>query len=233
MIKLVIRTSKLSGGYDKKQIIFDVDFIAANQITAVVGANGSGKSTLLKSICGLCDVHSGSITLHDKNIVDTNTHEITGLGISYMSQTDNVFSELSVHENLVIANMPSTPDADYIFDNFPDLKPLYCHKARQLSGGQRQLLAMAMTLSKKPQVMLFDEPTANLSPKNAKAVLEKIKEMQRLLGNCTILVEQNVKAALEICDRCYLLAGGRVAYEGDPQKLLSDPDLAKKYLGVM
>lgn len=225
-------TRRVSGGYGKNRVLFDVDFVAKNEITAVIGANGSGKSTLLRSMCSLCDVYSGQILLHDHNITNTPTHKITNLGISYMQQTNNVFSELSVYENLVIANMPDDPNPECISDVFPDLALLQRRKARQLSGGQRQLLAMAMALAKKPKVMLFDEPTANLSPKNAGIVLQKVKEMQHRLGNCVIIVEQNVQAALDLCDKCYLLSGGKVTYHGDPQKLLADPALLQKYLGV-
>ena len=229
---MTIDVKNLCSGYDKKQILHDVSFSADNNITVVVGSNGSGKSTLLKSIYGLCDIFSGSIYLHQQEITDIPTFKMQSLGVTYMAQNNNVFADLSVYENLVIGNLPNSPDLEYVFDFFPTLKEILNLDARQLSGGQRQLLAMAMTISKRPDVMLFDEPTANLSPKNAEMVLDKIKEIQKKMDNCVILVEQNIKNALSICDACYLFTNGKVAYNGTPQKLLSDPDLASNYLGI-
>ena len=229
---LVISVKNLYSGYDKKQILHGIDFEAKNEITAIVGSNGSGKSTLLKSIYGLCDVFSGSICVGDNTITDTPTFAMQSLGIQYMAQISNVFSELTVWENLVIAGIPNSPDTKYLFDFFPTLQDTTAVKAGLLSGGQRQLLAMAMAISKRPRVMLFDEPTANLSPKNADMVLAKIKEIQENLNNCIILVEQNVKNALNISDTCYLFASGSIVYSGSPKKLLSDPNLTSKYLGV-
>lgn len=228
----MISATGLSCGYGKNQVLFDVDFVAGSKVTAIIGANGSGKSTLLKAVCSLCDIYSGTIRYNDKDITKAQTHHISKMGISYMPQTCNVFYDLSIYDNLAVASMPGRPNLDGVFELFPDLARYKGTRAANLSGGQRQMLAMAMAYSKRPQVMLYDEPTANLSPKNAKMVLDKIKQLQQVRGNCTVLVEQNVTSALEISDNVYLFAGGRVVYEGSPQRLLSDPDLAKKYLGL-
>ncbi len=227
-----ITIQSLHSGYGKNQILHGVDFAAGDELTVIVGSNGSGKSTMLKSIFGLCDITSGRIMLEERDITGMSTHRITKTGISYMSQTNNVFYDLSIRENLVIASLPDEPPLEDLFELFPALRPSMSKKARDLSGGQRQMLAIAMTLTKKPRVILFDEPTANLSPKNATLVLEKIKEIQRKLGNCIILVEQNVKNALGACDTCYLFSSGNIIYHGEPASLLADEELAKKYLGV-
>ncbi len=229
---MAISIKSLSCGYGKNHVIHDVDFVAENQITAIIGANGSGKSTLLKSICGLCDIYGGEINLGKKSITGLATHKVIHLGVSYMAQRDNVFSDLSIHENLIVSNSLDALNLDDIFDMFPALYRHKKKKANDLSGGLRQLLAMAMIITKNPGVILFDEPTANLSPKNSKMILDKIRQIQKRLGNCVILVEQNVHSALECCDKVYLLAGGRVVYSGGPQKLLSDSELGKKYLGI-
>ena len=229
----MIRTQNLCSGYDKHTIIHDVYFEARDDcLTAIVGANGSGKSTLLKSVCGLCTVHSGHISYGAKDITGTPTHRLSELGISYMSQVHNVFADLSVHENIVIAASPDKPELDRIFGIFPMLEKFKTTKASRLSGGQRQLLAMAMMITKSPRAMLYDEPTAGLSPRNAQVILDKIRQVQQTLGCCCILVEQNVRAALAIADYCYLLAGGRVRWSGNPGDLLGDRDLASKYLGI-
>ena len=223
--------TNLSCGYGKSQILYDVDFEASEgTITGIIGANGSGKSTLLKSMFGLCDVMSGRITTFGRDITRTPAYAMRGQGISYMAQRQNVFAELSLRENLVVA--ANGESHDHILDSFSEIKPFYHSKAKTLSGGQRQLLAMAMTLLGAPSVMLFDEPTAALSPKNSQIILEKIKQINTEAKNCTILVEQNVRRALEFCDYVYLLASGKVAYFGRPQALLDDEDLAAKYLGV-
>lgn len=228
----MITTSMLCSGYDKKQILFDVDFTAGDELTVIVGSNGSGKSTLLKSVFGLCNIYSGSISLDGQDITNIPTHKITDLGISYMPQINNVFSDLTITENLILGDIHKKPNLKYLFNFFPILESYQNKKAKNLSGGERQLLAMAMALAKNPKVILFDEPTANLSPKNSIIVLEKIKEIQAELKNCVIMVEQNVKHALNLCDQCYLFSSGNIIYNGNPQDLLNDKDLAQKYLGV-
>ncbi len=173
-------------------------------------------------------MYGGTIRIGKRDITKVPTHKIIHLGVSYMAQTNNVFPNLSIRENLVASG--SDPDA--AFKLFPALRAHKKKKASQLSGGLRQLLAMAMIVSKRPRVILFDEPTASLSPKNAHAILENIRSIQKKLDNCIILVEQNVHGALEYSDKVYLMASGAVVYSGDPKKLSSDSDLGKKYLGL-
>ena len=228
----VICIESLYSGYGKHEILHDINFEAGNEVTGIVGSNGSGKSTLIKSICGLCDIRSGRIALNGTDITGRPTHSIMRNDIAYMPQTNNVFSDLSVLDNLRIANMPDAPDWDRIYGFFPTLRDTLHKKAGEFSGGQRQMLAMAMCISRNPGIILFDEPTASLSPAASGAVLEKIKEIQAGMGNCVVLVEQNVRGGLAISDRCYLLAGGRKVFEGTPEDLLSDKDFNSKFLGV-
>ena len=218
-------------GYGKNQVLHGVDFTAETaHLTAIVGSNGSGKSTLLKSLFGLCDVKSGSIHALGRDITHIHTYDILKYGISYMAQRKNVFQDLTLRENLaVVAGRNNSEDA---MKDFPELIPFLDRKAITLSGGQRQLLAMAMVLVNKPRIMLFDEPTAALSPKNATIIIDKIKELNASNDKCVILVEQNVKQALANCDKVYLLASGNVVYSGNPETLLHDEDLASKYLGM-
>lgn len=228
----VISIKSLSAGYGKIHILFDVDFEARNEITVIVGANGSGKSTLLKSMFGLCDVFSGTVRHGSKDITGIPTHHMHKHHISYMAQRRNIFAELTVRENLAISNLDNVTDTVSVFELFPELETFQGRKAGTLSGGQRQLLAMAMAIITKPKVLLFDEPTAALSPKNSKYILDRIDHIRKEQNICIILVEQNVKRALNFCDKVYLLASGSVIYSGPPGPLLADKDLAKKYLGV-
>ena len=234
----IIHVNQLNSGYANSHVLFGVDFEAKEkEITIVVGPNGSGKSTLLKSIFGLCAVYSGKISYRGKTITGLAPHEVARKQIAYLPQVDNVFSNLSIKENLTMASytLDSKTYAKRIpeiFDTFPALKKYEKTKADSLSGGERQMLAMAMALIRQPKVMLFDEPTASLSPKLADEVLSKIKQLRDDFGITIILVEQNVKRALKIGDYVYLFANGKGVFQGKPEELLAHPELSKLYLGI-
>ncbi len=235
---LVIDVSDLNSGYVNSHILFGVDFEAkTKEITVIIGPNGSGKSTLLKSIFGLCDVYSGQIRYNNEEITKMAPHQIARKKIAYLPQTNNVFANLSIKENLFMASY--TLDSKVqperfseIFETFPILKKYEKSKASTLSGGQRQMLAMAMALVCLPKVMLFDEPTASLSPKLADEVLSKIKQIRDDFGITVIMVEQNVKRALKMSDYVYLLANGKGVFKGSSEEILSHRQLGKLYLGI-
>ena len=237
-INSIIHVSELNAGYSNSHILFGVDFEAKeNQITIIVGPNGSGKSTLLKSIFGLCSIYSGDITYSGDKISGLAPHDIARKKIAYLPQVDNVFSGLTIKENLLMASY-TLNSAEFthrlpgIYETFPVLKKYEKTKAESLSGGERQMLAMAMALIRQPKVMLFDEPTASLSPKLADEVLTKIKQLRDEFGITIILVEQNVKRALKIGDHVFLYANGKGVFAGKPDELLDHPELSKLYLGV-
>lgn len=238
-INSVISVNQLNSGYVNSHILFEVDFEAKEkEITIIVGPNGSGKSTLLKSIFGLCDVYSGEISYNKEKITGLAPHEIARKKIAYLPQINNVFSNLTIKENLSMASytLDSKTQSERlpeIFETFPILKKYEKSKADTLSGGEKQMLAMAMALIRQPKVMLFDEPTASLSPKLAGEVLSKIKQIRDEFGITVILVEQNVKRALKIGDYVYLLANGKGVFKGNSDELLSHPELGKLYLGII
>ncbi len=235
---VIIKVDDLNSGYGTSHVLFGVDFEAKNkEITIVVGPNGSGKSTLLKTIFGLCVIYSGKITFYNDTISGLMPHQVARRGIAYLPQLKNIFANLTIRENLSMASY--TLDSKIIsermpeiFDTFPILKKYENTKADTLSGGERQMLAMGMALIRRPKVMLFDEPTANLSPKLASEVLSKIDHMRNEFGITVILVEQNVKRALKLGDFVYLLANGKLVFKGKPNDLLQQPELSKLYLGV-
>lgn len=237
-IDSIINVSNLNSGYVNSHILFGVDFEAKEkEITVIVGPNGSGKSTLLKSIFGLCDVYSGEISYLGNKITRLAPHEVARKKITYLSQVNNVFSNLTIKENLTMASYTldsktQSSRLPEIFETFPILKKYEKSKADTLSGGERQMLAMAMALIRQPKVMLFDEPTASLSPKLADEVLSKIKQMRDDFGITVILVEQNVKRALKMGDYVYLLANGKGVFKGKAEELLAHPELSKLYLGL-
>jgi len=228
----------VNAGYGKFHILFDVSAsIEAKKVTVIVGPNGSGKSTLLKTIFGLTTVYSGSITFEGEEITGLPPHQVARRGIAYLPQVNNVFLNLTVRENLLmssytLAKHEAQARIQEVLKYFPVLKQFYSRKASTLSGGERQLLAMAMALIRRPKMMLFDEPTANLSPKMALQVLDEIVKLKENHGITIALVEQNARRALERGDKALLLVGGKVAFEGEPASLLSDPELARTYLGV-
>ena len=234
----MITIEKLNAGYGRLHILFDIDMhIGEKLITVVVGPNGSGKSTLLKSVFGIAKIYSGSIKFNGEEITGLAPHQIARKGIAYLPQTDNVFANLTVRENLMMASYTLEKEVakeriDNVIEFFPVLKEYLNRKSGTLSGGERQMLAMAMALIREPTLMMFDEPTGNLSPKLAMEVLAKIKQLRDELGITIVLVEQNAKRALELGDKAYLLVSGRVSFEGHPRELLEHAELSKLYLGV-
>jgi branched-chain amino acid transport system ATP-binding protein len=232
----LLTIEKLNAGYKTLQILFDVTITAPrNLLTVVVGPNGSGKSTLLKTVFGLTKIYSGKVFLDGLDITGLPPHKVAEKGIAYLPQVDNVFSNLTVYENLLIAGYGLKRDEDAVTDvleMFPHLKTYRNRKAAEMSGGERQMLAIAMALIRKPKLMLFDEPTGNLSPKMATQILKVIKELRDSHGKTIILAEQNAKKALEIGDKAVLLVSGRPVYEGDSQTLLQHEELGKLYLGI-
>ncbi|MEM1948579.1 MAG: ABC transporter ATP-binding protein [Candidatus Caldarchaeum sp.] len=229
-------TENLSSGYKKLQVLFDVTVtVPSNRLTVVVGPNGSGKSTLLKSIFGLTKIYSGRIMVDGANITGLPPHQVAAHGISYVPQVDNIFANLTVWENLVIAThglKVGESQLDEVMELFPHLKDYRNKKAALMSGGERQMLAIAMSLLRKPKIMLFDEPTANLSPKMATAIFNIIKDLRDRFGKTVILAEQNAKKALEIGDQAILLVSGRTAFQGEASVLLNHQELGQLYLGI-
>jgi branched-chain amino acid transport system ATP-binding protein len=234
---LSISTVNLSSGYGKLRVLFDINIsIPQNSVTAIVGPNGAGKTTLLNSIYGLADVFEGRILFDGVDITRFKPYKRARLGIAYVPQMFNIFSELTVYENLVIAGYlldkkELKERIDIILDLFPKLGEFLHRKAGTLSGGERRMLAIAMGLMKNPRVLLLDEITTDLAPIIVKKVLNTVIDIKDKLKVTVVLVEQYVRRALEISDKVYLLVSGRIRFEGNP-KDLENSELAKIYLGL-
>jgi len=234
----VLKVDNICAGYGRLQILTDVTFEAfPGELTIVVGPNGSGKSTLLKSVAGLTNLYKGTITMDETTLSGHPPHIIARHGLAYLPQTESVFTKLTVTENFkMAAYMISRSEYGSrlkdALEVFPQLNAYLQSKVQNLSGGERQMVAMTMALLRKPQVIMFDEPTANLSPKYATEVLKTIQKLGKERGLTIVLVEQNARRALEIGDKAYLLVGGRNAFKGTARELLSHQELARMYLGM-
>src|SRR5438132_1905763 len=234
----MIKVDEVSAGYGKLQILDDVSIEARpEKITVIVGPNGSGKSTLLKTIAGLTNIYRGSITLSGTKISGLPPYKIARMGIAYLPQTESTFTRLTVAENFKMAGY--TVEANDLKERlakaleiFPKLSSYLNSKVSNLSGGERQMVAMTMALLRKPSVIMFDEPTANLAPIVATQVLDTITYLSQAPGITILLVEQNASRALQIGHRAYLLASGRVIFQGTTKELLGHKELGRLYLGL-
>lgn len=208
--------------------------VAPGEIVAIIGPNGAGKSTLLKAIAGMVRVSAGAIEFADAAITNWAPRRITAHGLAFVPQEANVFPSMTVRENLEIGGFlapgqAATRIAD-IFARFPELADKRRKAARTLSGGQRQILAMAMALMVAPKLLLLDEPSAGLSPVAAERLFDTIRAVNRA-GVAIAMVEQNALEALAIADRAYLLVDGRNARAGAARDLAGDPEIRRLFLG--
>jgi neutral amino acid transport system ATP-binding protein len=207
--------------------------VREGEIVTVVGPNGAGKSTLIKTIFGLLKPRAGRVVFRGEDIGGRKPHTITRSGMSYVPQLDNVFPSLTVDENLELGSFDrarTDERIDYVRELFPRLGERRTQVTGTMSGGERQMVAMARALIPEPEVLLLDEPSAGLAPAFVDAIFEKIGEINR--GGVTIvMVEQNARRALAMSDRGYVLDLGANRFEGSGEELLSDPKVADLYLG--
>jgi branched-chain amino acid transport system ATP-binding protein len=227
----------LSAGYGKLIVLDQINLtIDANRLTAILGPNGSGKSTLLKSIFGLTRIFDGSILLDGREFIGLPTETISAHGIAYIPQRNNVFTTMTVRENLLLAvrHLPKTDSSlalDEVWTLFPLLSKRQYQRAGQLSGGERQMLAIAIAWLVHPRVMLLDEPTAGLAPLLVTEVLRTLSEFTT--RNITVVVvEQNARSVLQWCHYVYLLREGRLVFQGTADECRKDEETLRGYLGV-
>jgi branched-chain amino acid transport system ATP-binding protein len=225
----------LHAGYGETEILKGINLsVEHSEIVAIIGPNGAGKSTVVKSVLGLLNIISGNISLNGNNIVGIAPDKAIKSGISYVPQTHNIFPNLTITENLEMGAWTKSkgiPERiQEMFELFPDLKVKRNKVAGSLSGGQRQMVAMAKALMVDSKIMLLDEPTAGLSPKFQSEIFRTIKRINKN-GVPILLVEQNAKQALETADRGYVLVDGTNKVEGKGQDLINDRNVARMFLG--
>jgi branched-chain amino acid transport system ATP-binding protein len=207
--------------------------VAEGEIVTVIGPNGAGKSTLIKTIFGLLQPRQGLVELRGEDITGLRPHSITRRGMSYVPQIDNVFESLTVEENLQMGSLDRSRTSERtasMYELFPRLGERSGQVVGTMSGGERQMVAMARALMPTPQVLLLDEPSAGLAPAFVEAIFEKIEEINGQ-GVTIVMVEQNARRALGMSDRGYVLDLGKDRFEGAGKDLLGDPKVAELYLG--
>jgi len=234
----VLRADNLVAGYlPGVNILNGADlYCAENELVGIIGPNGAGKSTLLKALFGLVKVSSGTVTLKGEDITNERADTLVAKGIGFVPQTNNVFPSLTIQENLEVGvyQRPSTfkKRFEFVAELFPALYDRRSQRAGSLSGGERQMVAMGRALMMEPSVLLLDEPSAGLSPVLQDEVFVQTRRINRA-GVSVIMVEQNARRCLQICDRGYVLDQGRNAYTGTGSDLANDPKVIELYLGTL
>ena len=227
--------NNLTGGYGGVNIIEDCSFnVNRGEIVSILGPNGAGKSTAMKAMLGILDLKNGEVSLNGKDITNFSTQDRIKQGISFVPQTKNIFTELSVEENLEMGAFLNEKNLsskiEEMYELFPIIKEKKSQAAGELSGGQRKQVAIARALMTNPDVLMLDEPTAGVSPVIMDEIFQHVLNIKK--QNIAILmVEQNARQALEISDRGYILVTGKNTYEGKGDYLLNDKEIRKAFLG--
>ncbi|NQW24121.1 MAG: ABC transporter ATP-binding protein [SAR202 cluster bacterium] len=231
----LLEASSLVAGYDETEVLHGVSVsIESGEIVTIIGPNGSGKSTLLKTLMGLLRPKSGSVRFNGEELVGVPPEKIVRKGLCYVPQTANIFPTMTIKENLEMGGFLRRDDLETrieeVYSLFPDLTSRRKERASRLSGGQRQMLALARALMLDPVLLLLDEPTAGLAPNMVASVLDRVTSINAT-GVAVLLVEQNAREALKRSARGYVLAAGQNRLDANGQDLLDNPEVTRLYLG--
>lgn len=234
----MLKLKDINAGYDFLQVLWDVSFhVDEGELVALIGPNGAGKSTTLRTIAGLIKPISGEVSFNDQVINDVPAHMISRMGISYVSEKLNLFTAMSVRENLILGAYAirdkevQLETLAYIFELFPRLEERKDQLAGTMSGGERKMLAIARGMMSKPQLMLVDEPSLGLQPNLTQDVFNALIQL-REKGVTVLLVEQNVNATLSFTDRAYVLEQGKIVMQGPSKEIKENKHVRNAYLGI-
>jgi len=236
-MKPILEIKDLYSGYEKLEVLKGIDLeVREKEIVALIGPNGAGKSTVIKSVFNIADVWNGRIEFNGNSIKKLQTHELLKKGIGYVNQGRIIFDNLTVRENLEIGGNLIEDKKELegrilgVYKIFSVLKERQNNQAFGLSGGERQMLAIARALISKPKLLMLDEPSLGLSPKLRKDIFKILQKLKKE-GISILIVEQNAKKAIEIADRTYLLEDGKIALEGSGKTILKHEKIKNVYLG--
>lgn len=230
----MLEVKNLNTGYDKKQVLFDLSLkVEEREIVSIIGPNGAGKSTILKAVCGLIDAWSGELIFDKKNLNHNHPSKNISLGITFAPQGNRVFDELSVKENLEIGGylLPKNKlneRIESVLEIFPILKERIKQTAGSLSGGEKQMLALARALITNPKLLLLDEPSLGLAPNLLNEVFQKISDINKISSTSILIVEQKVREVLSISHRVYSIKLGKNAFEGRRGELMNNKEKLKE-----
>lgn len=225
----------MTGGYSSVDILHDCTIaVEKGEIAVIVGPNGAGKSTAMKAVFGMLKIHTGRVVLDGEDITQLSPQDRVAKGMAFVPQTNNVFPSMSVEQNLEMGAFLRRDDInttmEQVYDLFPILKQKRKQNAGELSGGQRQQVAVGRALMTKPKLLMLDEPTAGVSPIVMDELFDLIIDIART-GLSILMVEQNARQALNIADKGYVLVQGRNRYTDTGQALMNDPEVRKSFLG--
>lgn len=236
MSDTILKLKEVRGGYGDADILTGLDLaVKRGEVVVIIGANGAGKSTAMRAVFGLLNIRGGSIDFDGTDITGWKPEQVVRRGVCYVPQTNNVFPNLSVRENLemgaYLRNDDISPQIEHVYDLFPPLRERASHSAGVLSGGQRQMVAMGRALMLEPQLLLLDEPTAGLSPKYMGEIFKIVRDVNST-GVSILLVEQNAKQALAIADNGFVLVTGATRFTDTGANLLANREVAEMFLGA-
>jgi branched-chain amino acid transport system ATP-binding protein len=233
----LIELDAVDAGYDENQVLYDLSVtVDENQVNCIIGPNGSGKSTMLKSIFGMVDIWSGTVTIRGEDVTNDHPREVLERGVVMLPQGGSVFPEMSVKENLRMGGYLIDDEEflerqyEEVFDMFPVLEEKRAQQAQDLSGGQQMMVAFGRALMSDPDILLLDEPSAGLAPDLVDDVFEQV-EVLKERGRDMLIIEQNVRRVLEIAEYVYVLDQGRLEYEGATEALRDEEDIMEMYIG--
>jgi branched-chain amino acid transport system ATP-binding protein len=233
----LLTINQLTAGYGKLEVLHGISLtVKPGQFIAILGPNGSGKSTLVKSVFGLTRIFGGSIVFDKTSLLGLPTEKIGNYGLAYIPQRENVFTSMTIHDNLLLAVRNLNQQAiqqslSQVYQLFPILEQRQKQRGGRLSGGERQMLAIALGWLSRPRLMLLDEPSAGLSPLFVKEIFRVLRQLCEN-GLTLVVVEQNARSILRWCDYAYVLREGQIAFQGTSADILADEETVKGYLGV-
>ncbi|MCC2597471.1 ABC transporter ATP-binding protein [Pusillimonas sp. MFBS29] len=230
----LLEVDKINSYYGDSHILFDVSMrVEENEVVALLGRNGAGKSTTLKTLMGMVQAKSGIIRHNGTEVQQLPPYQLARRGIQLVPEERRVFGSITVQENLQLAAMSADQarSLDEIYETFPRLAERRRNRGKQLSGGEQQMLAIARAMIRNANIIMLDEPFEGLAPLIVRDLIEVCRRLAEA-GNTIIIVEQNVRAALSLADRCYLINNGHMVFDGTPDELQQDNSVIQKYLGV-